>query len=112
MPTLSQLSEWTATLDAHLAQLFTSKNEEKMTSSGVSAVRTSGTKVTKSTISEKVTAKGVTTKTHTNAMTVVTTAGVRTTITVKVMTTRITTRLSTVTPTDLAPLSLEKESII
>jgi hypothetical protein len=109
----STLSELTEMLDVSLAQIYTEKNEELPTSFGATHATACGMTTTESTTTGIPTAKDAMKVTRTNVKTVVTTAGVATTITVTTTTTIIRrTRLSTVTPTDLALLSLAKESTI
>jgi hypothetical protein len=101
--------------DAHLAQMLTSKNVV-VTSFGATHVKVSGMKMKLAITAQSDTVYPVSKVTRTTVTTVVRSAGVATTITVKVMTKTTTatekTHLYTVTPTDLALLSLEKESII
>jgi hypothetical protein len=109
----STLSELTEMLDVSLAQIYTATCEEVPTSFGATHATACGTTTTESITTGIPTANNATKVTRTNVKTVVTIAGVATTTTVTTMTTTIRkTRLSTVTPTDLALLSLAKESTI
>jgi hypothetical protein len=107
--------EWMEMIDANLALLFTEKNAEQWTSPIANHAIANGTIAKHDTTWVKDTVLPVSKKTRLTVTTVVTSAGVVTTTTVlmKVTTTATEkTHLSTVTPTDLALLSLEKESII
>jgi hypothetical protein len=113
--TLSTSQEWMEMIDANLAPLFTEMNAEQATSVIVNRAIANGMIAKWVTTWVKDIAHPVSQTTHTTVRTVVTSAGVVTTTSVRMkvtMTATEKTHLSTVTPTDLALLSLERESII
>jgi hypothetical protein len=102
-------------IDANLAPLFTEMNAEHWTSVIANRAIANGMIAKHNTTWAKDTVYPVSKITRTTVKTVVTSAGVVTTTTVLMKVTMKATEkthLSTVTPTDLALLSLEKESII
>jgi hypothetical protein len=107
--------DWMEIIDANLAPLFTEMNAEQWTSVIAKRAIANGTIAKHNTTWEKDTALPVSKITRTTVTIVVTSAGVVATTIVemtRMMTATEKTHLSTVTPTDLALLSLEKESIL
>ena len=107
----STSQEWMEKIGVNPVPTLTEKNEA-VTSTTAKTVKSSTIKTTLNGTWMSDTATPVSKITRTSVKTVETIAGVVVTTIVLVTTTMTTTRLSTVTPTDLAHTSLEKESII